>query len=163
SLVFPGRASIILTLLVMLAYALIVMIRPTFDAADVVKYKEILVRLTSMAVATVIANMIVRIERTRRERAVEEALASHLEHQRIAEALRAQVEEFVAVTRIPVTVTEEGETPPIDARATGEIYRIVQEGLANLYRHADARTGRLTIAHDADSISICLADDGRGF
>lgn len=42
------------------------------------------------------------------------------------------------------------------------IYRIVQESLTNVIRHAGAKRATVTIGADADAIVIEVADDGRG-
>jgi len=44
-----------------------------------------------------------------------------------------------------------------------EIFRIVQEGLANARRHADARRAWVTIEHDAGRRVVRVRDDGIGF
>ena len=44
-----------------------------------------------------------------------------------------------------------------------EIYRLVQEGLNNIGRHARAHVGRVEIRRTSDSVRILIADDGIGF
>ncbi len=43
------------------------------------------------------------------------------------------------------------------------LFRIVQECLTNVVKHARARTVRVSIGRDRDWISIMVADDGTGF
>jgi len=43
------------------------------------------------------------------------------------------------------------------------LFRIVQEALNNVARHARARTVRLQIAFQGDSVVLRIQDDGRGF
>lgn len=43
------------------------------------------------------------------------------------------------------------------------LYRIVQEGLNNVLKHAEAKSAQLTVRRDAGSVMIDLSDDGRGF
>jgi signal transduction histidine kinase len=43
------------------------------------------------------------------------------------------------------------------------IYRIVQEGLTNIVKHASATDVRVTIKRDTRSVAIALEDNGRGF
>ena len=44
-----------------------------------------------------------------------------------------------------------------------EIYRLVQEGLSNIARHAHAQVGRVEVCLAHDHVRIVIADDGRGF
>ncbi len=43
------------------------------------------------------------------------------------------------------------------------LFRIVQEGLANVARHAQAHRVELTLQWEKQAIGLCLADDGQGF
>ncbi|MEL6247696.1 MAG: sensor histidine kinase [Cyanobacteria bacterium J06627_15] len=43
------------------------------------------------------------------------------------------------------------------------LYRIVQEGLTNILRHANARTVRLDLSTHAQRVMLTLEDDGEGF
>ena len=43
------------------------------------------------------------------------------------------------------------------------IYRILQEALANGYRHSGATNQRVSLARDGGPITLTVADDGKGF
>lgn len=43
------------------------------------------------------------------------------------------------------------------------LLRIAQGAMANVIQHADARTATITIEHDASTVHLTIADDGRGF
>ena len=43
------------------------------------------------------------------------------------------------------------------------VYRVAQEALTNVARHADAKTLRAAFRHDAGSLALTVADDGSGF
>ena len=43
------------------------------------------------------------------------------------------------------------------------IYRIVQEALHNIVKHASARNVRITVTQEADRLLLSIQDDGRGF
>jgi signal transduction histidine kinase len=67
---------------------------------------------------------------------------------------------------------QEGLEIGIDADLGGErlapeletaVYRIVQEALTNVVKHADARTVRIVIGRHEDSVDVAISDDGRGF
>lgn len=54
--------------------------------------------------------------------------------------------------------------PPLSPACELALYRTVQEGLANVVRHAEARRVRLEVANlDDRAVSIALLDDGRGY
>ncbi len=42
------------------------------------------------------------------------------------------------------------------------LFRIFQEGLTNVFRHANARWVRITLREDGDFLLLAIADDGRG-
>ena len=73
ALVFPGWPGVIGVLSVMAVYVLAVTTSSTFDTGSSTHYKELAVRLATMATATMMANMIVRIERSVRRHAVRTA------------------------------------------------------------------------------------------
>ena len=54
-----------------------------------------------------------------------------------------------------------------DARLAGEVetalYRIVQEALTNVVKHADARTVSVVLTRKEDRVVVVVEDDGRGF
>ncbi len=64
---------------------------------------------------------------------------------------------------LTVSVQVEGEvrrlTPDLELTA----YRIVQEGLSNVVRHAGAQTACVTIAFAPNGLTLRVQDDGRGF
>ncbi|MFF9570904.1 sensor histidine kinase [Streptomyces sp. NPDC014685] len=57
-------------------------------------------------------------------------------------------------------VTGDPGTPDLAVEAT--VYRIVQEALTNVVRHADASTVRVRLEHGPEALTITVTDDGRG-
>ncbi|MEV8373819.1 ATP-binding protein [Kribbella sp. NPDC056861] len=51
--------------------------------------------------------------------------------------------------------------PPVGHQLTA--YRLVQEALTNVARHAEAMGAKVTVRVGADGIAVSVADDGRGF
>jgi signal transduction histidine kinase len=49
-----------------------------------------------------------------------------------------------------------------DAKAIG-LFRILQEALTNVMRHAQAHTVELTLALEGDELCLTVSDDGVGF
>ena len=66
--------------------------------------------------------------------------------------------------RIGLPVVVEGDLPDRPAIEVEEtLYRIAQEALHNVVKHAGARAVRVGVAHVGDEIRLRVADDGRGF
>jgi two-component system sensor histidine kinase UhpB len=54
------------------------------------------------------------------------------------------------------------EVPPLAAEQELVIYRVAQEALTNVARHAGATTVELRLEHDDGTTRLTIADDGRG-
>ena len=48
------------------------------------------------------------------------------------------------------------------AREVVELYRIAQEAVTNALKHAHAKRIDVELSSDVDSVSLVIADDGRG-
>lgn len=62
---------------------------------------------------------------------------------------------------LDATLTMAGERPDVPAAVSRTVYRIVQEALTNVARHADARTAAVTIDCRRDVLTVQVDDDGR--
>jgi signal transduction histidine kinase len=78
----------------------------------------------------------------------------------LAQAARA----WTADSGIPIALQDGGlrdvRLPP---QVETTVYRVVQEALANVRRHAHAHRVVLNIRRDEDGLRVSIADDGRGF
>lgn len=94
---------------------------------------------------------------------VEELRPSLLDHFGLPTALRTYVESTCAKAGVhaEVHLPEEGDTIPKDMAIT--LFRIVQEGLDNVIRHANAQRVKLELQITPDAYAFTLTDDGRGF
>jgi signal transduction histidine kinase len=63
---------------------------------------------------------------------------------------------------LEVTLTSDGEPRTVAADVDVAAYRIVQEALTNVLRHAGARTVRVRLRWAGTTLEIEVADDGRG-
>jgi PAS domain S-box-containing protein len=78
----------------------------------------------------------------------------------LADLLRQLAE--ASRTRVPVTIQVEGSAEiPDDVKMA--IYRITQEALNNIAKHAHAHQVVLRLAQTMDFIALIIEDDGRGF
>ena len=81
----------------------------------------------------------------------------------LVELAQNQVQEFTTVTGLPVDVTVQGEPRAIEVQRATALYRMIQESLANVLKHAQASHVRLVIAFEPDAGRIAIEDDGVGF
>jgi len=81
----------------------------------------------------------------------------------IASAIEWQARRFESRTQIPCLVQVPEHLPDLsDAKATG-LFRILQEALTNVMRHAQAHTVELTLAVEGKDLCLTISDDGVGF
>ena len=80
----------------------------------------------------------------------------------LGDLLRLLSNAFTGRTNIPValTVTGEGMLP---AEVQVAIYRVCQEALNNVAKHAGASLVEISLKHEAGAIELSLRDNGRGF
>jgi signal transduction histidine kinase len=97
-----------------------------------------------------------------KRRVVEELRPSLLDHFGLPTALRAHVESVCskAGLKCEVMMTEEAETLPKELAIA--LFRVIQEGLTNVVRHAHAQQVRLALTADAQRYLLLLTDDGCG-
>jgi signal transduction histidine kinase len=75
------------------------------------------------------------------------------------------VDDLVASVRgagLVVELRTTGPARPVDGVVGVTAYRIVQEALTNVLRHADARRACVDLAFEADALVVRVSDDGRG-
>ena len=77
-------------------------------------------------------------------------------------ALRALVTEFEAQTGLATRISVHPGLPRLSDAAELALFRAVQEGLANVARHAGAESVEVSLATDADYVNLVVADDGQG-
>jgi NarL family two-component system sensor histidine kinase LiaS len=85
-----------------------------------------------------------------------------LEGKGLAAALQESAQRWSRQTGIEATVVIRGEhaVPPDIEQA---LYRLAQEALANVSKHAEARQVEVELACTENAITLEVADDGRGF
>jgi signal transduction histidine kinase len=87
---------------------------------------------------------------------------ARLEERGLVPALR----DLASQSGFPVrVVAEAGAAQPhlLGSTATVEVYRIVQEALANAARHSGAAQARVSLARRPGRLTIVVSDEGRGF
>jgi signal transduction histidine kinase len=63
---------------------------------------------------------------------------------------------------LAVELRVEGTPLPLPAGVDLTAYRLVQEGLTNALKHADARQALVLVRYDGDGVELVIDDDGRG-
>ncbi|HET7551563.1 MAG TPA: sensor histidine kinase [Gemmatimonadaceae bacterium] len=64
---------------------------------------------------------------------------------------------------VDITVDALGETDRIPAQVASVLYRVAQEALTNAVRHAAPTTVAIVVRADANTATLEVSDDGRGF
>jgi signal transduction histidine kinase len=83
----------------------------------------------------------------------------------LAAGLAGLVEELRAAAAVDVEldVTSAQGAEDLDARGVGELLQLAREALSNIARHSGASTARISVASEGTSLSLEIADNGRGF
>ena len=85
-----------------------------------------------------------------------------LDHLDLPAAVRWQVQEFCRRSHIPCHCTIEGDFTSLTQDCRLAVFRILQEGLTNIARHARAsRAGVILTARD-DHLNLTIEDNGQG-
>jgi len=96
-------------------------------------------------------------------RIAQELRPEMLEHLGLVSALTELATTFSRLSAIPIDRRFAAELPPLSAEAELAVYRIAQESLTNVARHADAHQVTIALEPGADSVVLRVADDGDGF
>jgi signal transduction histidine kinase len=78
-------------------------------------------------------------------------------------ALESLVSDFRRRHQIAVEFVHEGDDRRLHAETERAIYRIVQEGLTNIARHAEATSGSVRLHIETSQATVTIEDDGVGF
>jgi len=96
-------------------------------------------------------------------RIAQELRPEMLEHLGLISALTELSTKFARQSGITVERRFPAGLPPLSADAELTIYRVAQEGLTNVARHARATHVELILERGAGSVVLRVIDDGRGF
>jgi signal transduction histidine kinase len=77
-------------------------------------------------------------------------------------AVQGQVKEFQAVSEMPVELNVTGTPAKLPIDTSASMYRIVQEGLGNIFRHAQATHVRIDLGFADHTVSLAIEDNGIG-
>jgi two-component system CheB/CheR fusion protein len=88
---------------------------------------------------------------------------SSLDHLGITVALRTYIREFIEREGIPVRFIPRKVPAKIPADIASTLYRIVQEALRNVAKHAGKTSVRIVLTGSANQVSLSIRDSGIGF
>jgi PAS domain S-box-containing protein len=88
---------------------------------------------------------------------------SVLQHSGLVAALRAHCAEFGTLQAIAVSYGADADLGPLDADTSLCLYRITQEALRNVAKHADAHCVGVALSRTPDGVQLSIVDDGKGF
>ena len=88
---------------------------------------------------------------------------SALDDHGLMPAVEAQLKRFSARTGVEVTLSPEGDPNSLPEDVQTAVYRILQEALANVGRHAGATAVAVEIEADDQRLELRVRDDGEGF
>ncbi len=81
----------------------------------------------------------------------------------IVPAIEWLVENFTQRTGVPCELSIEDPEMVLGGLQATAVFRIVQESLTNIAKHAKAKRAEVTIAEDAGTLVVRIHDDGVGF
>jgi signal transduction histidine kinase len=85
-----------------------------------------------------------------------------LDHLGLDHAMRAHCEEFTKRTGVPCDTSIDAELGQLDPAWAIALYRIAQEALTNVAKHAGATRARITLERHDSYVSLRIVDDGVG-
>lgn len=91
-----------------------------------------------------------------------ELIPESLETQGLVVAIERQAAAIRARHQLDVQVFA-GDEPEVPLRTKEAVYRIVQESLNNIVKHAGANHVRIDLSQAAGRLTVAVRDDGRGF
>ncbi len=85
-----------------------------------------------------------------------------LDHLGLQAALQAALRQFSARTEIETVFSQDTFGAELTPDCATAVYRIFQEALTNIARHANARRVEVTLSSDGGELALDIEDDGRG-
>ena len=82
----------------------------------------------------------------------------------LSAAVTHHLQEFAELHGIAIDVRVEGlDSEPLTPMVQSTVYRVLQEALTNVARHAGARSVRVLLLRDETAVELRVQDDGTGF
>ena len=109
------------------------------------------------------ARKLARESLTEARRSVQALRPGQLENSRLPEALAQLAKEWSHTTGVPVRIEATGDAVPLTPEIEVTLFRVAQEALTNVAKHANATRVGLTVTYLDDMVRLDVRDDGVGF
>jgi signal transduction histidine kinase len=86
-----------------------------------------------------------------------------LQQSSLVDALQRETERWSQNTGVKTTFSVTGEPRALHPQCEVTLLRALQEGLSNVYKHAQAEMVNITLSYMADQVALDIQDDGMGF
>lgn len=96
-------------------------------------------------------------------RSVMDLRAAPLQGKPLDQALCSLLDDWKSRRKVSAVLEVIGTVPPLPVRIEVGLYRILQESLTNIGRHASAQHVTVQLVMMPDSLRLVIEDDGRGF
>ncbi len=97
------------------------------------------------------------------QRLIADLRPSHLDDLGLSSALRWYAGNVQERTKLDVQVEIQGNEPEVASPVKTALFRIFQEALTNVVKHAHARTVRISLTYSPRELQARISDDGQGF
>ena len=97
------------------------------------------------------------------QRLIGDLRPSHLDDLGLSSTLRWYAGNIQDRTQLDVQVETRGNEPDVPSAVKTAIFRIIQEALTNVIKHARARNVRIFLTYSPQKIHARVVDDGKGF
>jgi signal transduction histidine kinase len=100
---------------------------------------------------------------TELQRLIADLRPSHLDDLGLPATLRWYAENLEEQTGLSINVQIKGDACPLSPESNTTVFRIFQEALTNIVKHANAQNVNVNLTYLTDHIILQVKDDGRGF
>ena len=88
---------------------------------------------------------------------------SHLDDLGLPAALRWYAEQVQNRGTLDVRLQVQGEPYPLSPEMETTLFRIAQESVGNVIKHAEATEAVIDLSYDSGQVTLCIVDNGQGF
>ena len=97
------------------------------------------------------------------QRLIADLRPSHLDDLGLPAALRWYAHDVQERAHLYVRVEINGKERPVASAVKTALFRIAQEALTNVVKHANARNASINLTYGPNAVRVQVTDDGRGF